>query len=71
MVKRDAIKEELSEHNDTEPEKPKPTFTEPLKPQPSTFVMQSVGRVLLTLAKKEQGRWPGLHADASKKQSNQ
>lgn len=66
----EALKELASEHNDTEPEKPENTYKEPRLPEPSTFEMQSVGRMLLTLRKKNKKRWSGLYADSSQKKSN-
>ena len=45
--------------------------TAPMKPQPSSYEMQSVGRVALTLMKKNDGRWKGLHSDPTLKIGDQ
>lgn len=69
--KVDVAQEELDEHKLKKPEKPADAPVAPVRPEASTFEMQSVGRVYLMLVKKRKAKWKALqHAD-SKKVPNQ
>lgn len=65
------LREELKVSDIARPKQPTLEVTAPVKPQPSSYEMQSVGRVALTLMKKTDARWKGLHSDPTLKLGDQ
>ena len=65
------VKEEMKVLEIAKPNQPTLEATAPVKPQPSSYEMQSVGRVALTLMKKTDARWKGLHSDPTLKLGDQ